>query len=365
MQISILRRAVHAAQGAWPTGWTATSWRSRAEPLVDGFTGLKYRDVQRRAAGQEHPDGHRAGLRGAVLRQRLPPDVDAAAGRRSACWRSPRSSSAGSTRRSSSSSRCEPTELVREQAVHPAQHRGDPRRLRPGRRRSSRTTPATGEAERRDPQGGRRHAGRTSGCSTRRSCRRRSASCSRSAASTRFPDALDVDRYAMDGRAARRRRRRARGGPRGRPGGAQLDQRPRGLHPRVRRGRCLRQHVDSRRAARTSSPATSRRSVSWRSTSRASTSARSPRTTRSSVRPRAPSRASSTSRTTPARQRPDATTPTTAPAASPVGIAASTSCCSRRSSRSRTSCCPTWSTPSRKILYDREPRDAGQRWRRG
>ena len=60
---------------------------------------------QRGAAGQEHPRDHRAGLRGAVLRQRVPRRVHPPGHRASCCCSARRSSSARSTRRSCSNSR--------------------------------------------------------------------------------------------------------------------------------------------------------------------------------------------------------------------------------------------------------------------
>ena len=84
------RWAVHAAQGR---GLLAGPLRPGDQGRAAGRR-VHRAEVprrQRRAPGQGHPGGHRAGLRRAVLRQRLPPGVDAAAGRAPACWRSPRS----------------------------------------------------------------------------------------------------------------------------------------------------------------------------------------------------------------------------------------------------------------------------------
>ena len=65
-----------------------------------------------------------------------------------------------------------------------------------------------------------------------------------------FPDALDVDRYSVDGKRQRHRHRRARARPRRRAGQpAQLAQRPHGLHPRLRCRRRLRQPARRRRPA--------------------------------------------------------------------------------------------------------------------
>ena len=70
-----------------------------------------------------------------------------------------------------------------------------------------------------------------------------------------FPDALDVDRYPLDDglRGAIIAVREVNLDGRGR---AQLGKRPRGVHSRVRRGGCLRQHSQAPMADRTSSPPT-------------------------------------------------------------------------------------------------------------
>ena len=59
-------------------------WLDRFDLTTDQgrrFTGINYTAVQRGAAVEEHPHVHRAHLRAAVLRQRLPPHLAAALGR--------------------------------------------------------------------------------------------------------------------------------------------------------------------------------------------------------------------------------------------------------------------------------------------
>ncbi len=123
-----------------------------------------------------------------------------------------------------------------------------------------------------------------------------------------FPDALDVDRYKINGKvrdtvvAVRELDLNGAGQP------AQLAQRPHRLHPRLRGRRGVWQPAHDRRRAgvlRGEHPADGQASGS---TSRASTSASSRRTTRSSGARRALLRGSSTTRTTASPGR--RTTPT-------------------------------------------------------
>ena len=152
---------------------------------------------ERRAAVQDDPDLHRDHLRGAVLRQRVPPHLDAAVGR-------PRAAGAllDPARRDLARHRAAvPGQALRAGqggAVHRAEHQGHPRRLRHRRHEGhASTTPTVAEPRRscsRTPS-----RSRASGCSTRRWSPRRSSSSSRCAATTAWRRSLDVDRYQVDG----------------------------------------------------------------------------------------------------------------------------------------------------------------------
>ena len=184
-----------------------------------------------------------------------------------------------------------------------------------------------------------------------------------------FADTLDVDRYTLDGvdgsdRRARGRRRGPRAQPR-RPAGqpAQLDQRPHRLHPRLRLRRRLRQHQRQRRQARRSSSTTSRRRGRSTITPAADLLRRElARTTRSSARRAASSRSSSTTRPTTASRavntydrqgrRADRL------ALRPAAVRGEVRRAEHPAVRPR-------STPTRKILYNRDPRDRVRRSRRG
>ena len=110
--------------------------------------------------------------------------------------------------RSSSASRSSPSREVARGALHRAQHRGDPRGVRPRRRRDH-------ELQRRDRRRARASCATTprrspaSGWSTRIVVAPTFKQLQAVKSYYQFPDALDVDRYTIDGKLQRHRRSRS------------------------------------------------------------------------------------------------------------------------------------------------------------
>ena len=275
------RRHLHAAQGggvlARPLRAHALDRRLRPRHHLQGR--------QRGAARAHDPRVRLAVLRAAVLRQRVPRGHDHR-GRRASCCSSARALVIGTIYPAFVQSvQVKPTELAARDAVHPEQHRRDASVATASTRPRSCSTPrrtfATEAAVKASVGHDREHPAARPGDRVARRTRR----CRRSATYYRFPDSLDIDRYQLDGKQRGTVDRRPRAQPRRhRRQPAQLGQRPHRLHPRLRRGGGVRQHLQ-RAASRRSSSRTCRRRGCSTSSSRASTSARTPRRTRSSAAP--------------------------------------------------------------------------------
>ena len=178
----------------------ADYWLDRFDLVTSSgslFTGMSYTDDNAVLPGQEHPDRHRADLRGAVLPQRLAPHLAAAVGgpRPAGAVRDParpdlaghRAAVPGQARRGRQGG-----------AVHREEHRGHPGGVRPRRHRESAATPAHQHRGRRRSTSSTRRPRRCR-WSTRSWSARPSSSSSRCAPTTRCAPVLDVDRYEIDG----------------------------------------------------------------------------------------------------------------------------------------------------------------------
>ena len=231
---------VRAAEGG---GLLAGPLRARG-PQRGADHGAEVPRRPRRAAGQEHPAGHRADLRGAVLRERVPPHLGAAR-RRVRPARPRRDPDRRRLPGAGAAARGPPERGGQGGAVHPAEHQRDARGVRPRQGADLRVRGAgdddQGEARRRlhhDPE---RAADRPGG---------RPADVPTAPADPRL---LRLRRHPRR-RPLRHRRHDARGGRRGaraeRRGRAeQLDQRPHLVHPRLRPRRRVREHGAERRLA--------------------------------------------------------------------------------------------------------------------